>query len=90
MKALSLAAFAALSITRIAEADSPLTSTDFASAYRDRPEVVRATRGASEQVFADLSNPATPNDVRAAIVNELRSSCSTPPRARFRTIRRSR
>jgi hypothetical protein len=53
-------------------ADSPLTSTDFATAYQDVDIVKYASeKGIDEQVFKALSNPDIPYDVRAAIVNAL-------------------
>lgn len=53
-------------------ADSPLTSTDFATAYQDVDIVKYALeKGLDEQVFKALSNPDIPYDVRAAIVNAL-------------------
>jgi hypothetical protein len=70
---MTLVALAALtlSLSGVAHADSPLTSTPFASAYSDVAAVARAQNGPSDEVFADLSNPDVPNDVRAAIVNAL-------------------
>ncbi|MGB3240209.1 MAG: hypothetical protein WBB29_18095 [Geitlerinemataceae cyanobacterium] len=55
-----------------ARADSPLTSTPFASAYQD-VEIVRYTAesGLDDRVLAALGDPEIPNDVRAAIVNQI-------------------
>ncbi|HEY9652984.1 MAG TPA: hypothetical protein V6C95_20175 [Coleofasciculaceae cyanobacterium] len=53
-------------------ADSPLTSTDFADAYQDVNVVQQAERnGLNERVLKALSDPKVPQDVRAAIVNEI-------------------
>ncbi|HBK63653.1 MAG TPA: hypothetical protein DD000_09065 [Cyanobacteria bacterium UBA11166] len=53
-------------------ADSPLTSTPFASAYQD-VRVVRyaGNNGLDRKIFEALSDPDVPNDVRAAIVNQI-------------------
>lgn len=66
---------AATSIVLVAPAvlaDSPLTSTPFASAYQD-VEIVRYTAemGLDDRVLEALSDPEIPNDVRAAIVNQI-------------------
>lgn len=55
-----------------ARADSPLTSTPFASAYQD-VEIVEYTTemGLDDRVLEALSDPEIPNDVRAAIVNQI-------------------
>lgn len=55
-----------------ARADSPLTSTPFATAYQD-VEIVRYTAesGLDDRVLVALSSPEIPNDVRAAIVNQI-------------------
>lgn len=53
-------------------ADSPLTSTNFATVYQDVDEVVYAARHRLDnKVFKDLSDPDVPHDVRAAIVNQI-------------------
>lgn len=53
-------------------ADSPLTSTDFATAYQDVKVVQQADRnGLNERVLKALSDPKVPQDVRAAIVNQI-------------------
>lgn len=53
-------------------ADSPLTSTDFAAAYQDVKVVQQADRnGLNERVLKALSDPKVPQDVRAAIVNQI-------------------
>lgn len=54
------------------QADTTLTSTDFAVVYQD-VEIVRyaSKKKIDEQVFKALSNPNVPNDVRVAIVNAL-------------------
>lgn len=55
-----------------AVADSPLTSTDFWTAYRDVPEVMRAqkNRQVDASLVAYLRGPA-PIDCKAAVVNAL-------------------
>jgi hypothetical protein len=59
-------------IAPAARADSPLTSTPFASAYQD-VEILRYTAemGLDDRVLEALSDPEIPNDVRAAIVNQI-------------------
>ncbi|HEY9596441.1 MAG TPA: hypothetical protein V6D33_02085 [Cyanophyceae cyanobacterium] len=53
-------------------ADSPLTSTDFATAYQDVNVVQQAAKnGLNERVLKALSDPKVPQDVRAAIVNQI-------------------
>lgn len=53
-------------------ADSPLTSTDFAVAYQDINLVEHtAKHGLDERVLKALSDPKVPQDVRAAIVNQI-------------------
>lgn len=54
------------------KADTTLTSTNFATAYQDI-EIVRSAsnKNINEQLFQALSNPNTPHDVRAAIINAL-------------------
>jgi hypothetical protein len=53
-------------------ADSPLTSTNFAVAYQDVNVVRYASKhGLDEKVFKALSDPDVPQDVRAAIVNQI-------------------
>ena len=64
-------------------ADSPLTSTDFANAYGDVPQVQHArAAGLDAQTIQALRDPAVPNDVRAAIVNSLGWSISGQRNAR--------
>lgn len=55
-----------------ARADSPLTSTPFASVYQD-VEIIQyaAEMGLDDRVLEALSDPDLPNDVRAAIVNQI-------------------
>ena len=62
----------AVAVAPAALADSPLTSTPFASAYQD-VRVVRyaGDRGLDRKVFEALSDRDIPNDVRAAIVNQI-------------------
>jgi hypothetical protein len=66
--ALALACF-----TRTARADSPLTSTDFYTAYTDVPIVGRAHSGAAmtPEIATFLDSTANPLDVRVAVVNAL-------------------
>lgn len=53
-------------------ADSPLTSTDFATVYQDVAEVAYVSRHQLDnRIFKDLSDPDVPHDVRAAIVNQI-------------------
>lgn len=57
-----------------AAADSPLTSTDFATAYTNHPLVAQARKAngiLDDALCAALSDPETPSDVRAAIINTL-------------------
>ncbi|MEQ9235357.1 hypothetical protein [Coleofasciculus sp. E2-BRE-01] len=61
-----------ISSTPAAWADSPLTSTDFASTYQDVDSVRYASDyGLDERVFEALSNPNVPHDVRVAIINQI-------------------
>lgn len=65
-------ATSAILVAPAALADSPLTSTPFASAYHD-VEIVRYTAewGLDDRVLAVLGSPNIPNDIRAAIVNQI-------------------
>ncbi|HIK33512.1 MAG TPA: hypothetical protein IGS17_14465 [Oscillatoriales cyanobacterium M59_W2019_021] len=65
-------ATSAILVAPAALADSPLTSTPFASAYHD-VEIVRYTAewGLDDRVLAVLGSPEIPNDIRAAIVNQI-------------------
>ena len=61
-----------VAVAPAALADSPLTSTDFAVAYQDVNIVRYASKyGLDKKVFQALSDPDVPQDVRAAIVNQI-------------------
>ena len=54
----------------LARADSPLTSTDFATAYGDVPAVKAAKEGKTDLAYAFLTSQA-PNDQKLAVANAL-------------------
>lgn len=60
-------------ISGCAQADSPLTSTDFYTAYQDIEAVQRAAaqKEIDPEILGFLSSPANPIDVKAAVVNAL-------------------
>lgn len=58
-----------VAVASVALADSPLTSTDFATGYKDVQAVVRASANA-EAAYAFLQSPA-PNDQKLAVANAL-------------------
>jgi hypothetical protein len=68
----SLALIAIVLASAVVRADSPLTSTDLASAYADLPAVkeARATRRVAGEVLRVLLG-TEPNDRKAAVVNAL-------------------
>ncbi|NEO95358.1 MAG: hypothetical protein F6K56_36305 [Moorea sp. SIO3G5] len=66
----------------VALADSPLTSTPFAKAYKDVDMITYASvYGLNDKVFRNLSNPNITHDVRAAIINQLGFSVEPSQRA---------
>lgn len=69
---LPLAVVAIVLATAAVLADSPLTSTDLASAYGELPAVkeARATKRVADEVLRVLTSTA-PNDHKAAVVNAL-------------------
>src|SRR5450830_1630974 len=68
----SLGLIAIVLASAVVRADSPLTSTDLASAYADLPAVkeARATRRVAGEVLRVLLG-TEPNDRKAAVVNAL-------------------
>lgn len=79
MKNLLLISFFFLSGWHTAQADSPLTSTKFATAYYDNDfvRVARITNGQLTNTLMDyLINETLPIDIKMAIINELGWSVS--------------
>jgi hypothetical protein len=65
---------ATLFVSSLAFADSPLTSTDFAQAYKDVPIVQSAARSngtLTEEHMAFLTDPKQPVDIKMALINQL-------------------
>lgn len=62
-----------LALTSLGRADSPLTSTDFYTAYGDIKLVAAAAKSHKlDQAMADfLASPKTPIDQKAALINAL-------------------
>jgi hypothetical protein len=55
-------------------ADSPLTSTEISTAYKDKPIVIAASKAEGKltnELMNYISNPVNPIDIRIAVINEL-------------------
>lgn len=55
------------------KADSPLTSTYFATFYYEYPivNIAETTRGLNDEIMAYLADPENPIDVKAAVINAI-------------------
>ena len=74
VKPLILTIFTTLLLSSVANADSPLTSTEFSKAYLNEPILVKASKvkgKLSNELMIYLTDETKPVDVKMALINKL-------------------